>query len=372
MPRRRVFTDVMRVVERRIAEGDYMLKDLPGERRLAEEVGVSYMTARKAVQELIAKKVLARRPNGSLEVHAGVCNAVSAPRVALLTPAYPSPHLIRCRLAISQAAEQQDVLLRPVEYVHWHDPVVREALEGSDGLLVIPSTEPIPQSLLKAFSAGEHKVVFFDDDMSGHGIPSIRLFASGHIVQLFDHLWNRGYRRIDCLNAQGRNDEIDRRIGEWRAWLEARGASGTLWDRPAKPFADALASGYDAMRHVLRGPSRPEAIVCTTQPAALGAMRACHDAGLALGRDVAICTINNEPTGRYFCPSLTGLEFPKVEPLLTPCFRWFAAPQRKWEGSLRIVPRKATLFIGESTGATPVSPQSRKRRLRGGPLPAAR
>lgn len=361
MPRRRVFTDVVSVVERRIAEGDYMLKDLPGERRLAEEVGVSYMTARKAVQELIARKVLSRKPNGALAVHPGVRNAPPPTRVALLTPAYPSPHLVRCRLAISQAADQQNVLFRPVEYVHWHDPVVKEALEGSDGLLVIPSTEPIPQALLRAFSAGEDKVVFFDDDMTAHGIPSIRLFASGHIAQLFDHLWKRGHRRIDCLNAQGRNDEIDRRIGEWRAWLEARGASGALWDRPAEPFADALVTGYEAMRQVLGARDRPGALVCTTQPAALGAIRACHDAGLAVGRDIAICTINNEPTGRYFCPSLTGLEFPKVEPLLQPCFHWFASPRRKWEGGLRIVPRKADLFTGESTGAVRFQAVSRKR-----------
>ena len=363
MARRRLYTDVMQIVERRIAAGDYMLKDIPGERRLAEEAGVSYMTARKAVQELIAKKVLARRPNGSLAVNPGSRKARPA-RVALLTPAYPSPHLVRCRAAITLAAERQNVLLRPVEYVHWHDPVVREAVKGSDAVFVIPSTEPIPPSLLKAFGSGEHKVVFFDDDMTAHGIPSIRLFASEHIVQLLDHLWQRGYRRIDCLNAQGRNDEIDRRIGEWRSWLEGRGGSGALWDRPAKPFADPLVTGYDAMRHVLRGKTDPEAVVCTTQPAALGAMRACHDAGLAVGRDLAICTINNEPTGRYFCPSLTGLEFPDVEPLLEPCFAWFRAKHDRWPGNLLLTPRRPVLFAGESTGGGSAATPSAVRRSR--------
>lgn len=362
MPRRRVFTDVMQVVERRIAAGDYMLKDLPGERRLAEEVGVSYMTARKAVHELIAKNVLSRRPNGSLAVHPGVRSAPAATRVAVLTPAYPSPHLVRCRLAISQAADGRNVLFRPVEYVHWYDPAVSEAIEGSDGLLVIPSTEPIPPSLLKTFSGGDRKVVFFDDDMTAHGIPSIRLFASGHIAKLFDHLWKRGHRRIDCLNAQGRNDEIDRRIGQWRVWLESRGAAGTLWDRPAEPFTDPVATAYDAMWRALEEAERPRAIVCTTQPAALGAIRACHDAGLAVGRDIAICTINNEPTGRYFCPSLTGLEFPDVEPLLEPCFKWFGSTQQRWQGGLLVVPARPTLFVGESTGTAAGGPRSRSRR----------
>jgi DNA-binding LacI/PurR family transcriptional regulator len=371
MARRRVYTDVMHIVERRIAAGDYMLKDIPGERRLAEEAGVSYMTARKAVQELIARRVLSRRPNGSLVVHPGSRKDRPA-RVALLTPAYPSPHLVRCRAAATQAADRQNVLLRPVEYVHWHDPVVREAVEGSDGLFVIPSTEPIPPSLLKTFGTGEHKVVFFDDDMTAHGIPSIRLFASGHIVRLFEHLWTQGHRRIDCLNTQGRNDEIERRIGEWQAWMEARGATGALWDWPAEPFADPLVNGSAAMRHVLAKRTRPEAIVCTTQPAALGAMRACYDAGLAVGRDLAICTINNEPTGRYFCPSLTGLEFPEVDPLLEPCFAWFRSKHQRWSGSLLLTPSAPMLFAGESTGGGSAGARGSPRRTKARSVGAAR
>ena len=144
MPRKKVYTDVMAVIERRIAAGDYMLKDLPGERRLADEVGVSYMTARKAVQALLEKKVLTRRSNGSLAVRPRIGSGAAVARVALLTPAYPSSHFIACRLAITQAAEKFKVQFRAVEYVHWHDPVMKEALDGSDAVLVIPSTEPIP------------------------------------------------------------------------------------------------------------------------------------------------------------------------------------------------------------------------------------
>jgi DNA-binding LacI/PurR family transcriptional regulator len=354
MPRRKVYTDVMKVVERRIAAGDYMLKGLPGERRLADEVGVSYMTARKAVHKLIEKKILARKSNGSLVIHPGVGDKAAVARVALLTPAYPSPHLIRCRLAISEAAESRKIQLRPVEYMHWHDPIVKEALEGSDAVLVIPSTEPIPERLLATFTSRDHKVVFFDHDMAAHGIPSIRLFAKQHAVKVFEHLWSLGHRRIDCLNAQGRNEEIERRIEEWRAWIDNRGSVGMLWDSPTPPYGDPLAQGYLAMRDVLRRSAEPPgAIVCTTQPAAIGAIRACHEAGLVVGRDISICTINNEPTGRYFCPSLTGLEMPDVEPLLEHCFAWFARPGQPWKGDLTLAPRRADFFAGESTGKPP-------------------
>ncbi|QDU70569.1 substrate-binding domain-containing protein [Mucisphaera calidilacus] len=351
MPRRPIFTDVMDVLERRILEGDYMLKDLPGERKLAEEVGVSYMTARKAVLGLIEKNVLTRKDNGALAIHPRYHAKQSRCQVALLSPAYPSAHFMHCRLAISRSAEKHDVQFRPVEYMHWYDPAVKEALQGSDGLLVIPSTEPMPPQVLKEFASHDHKVVFLDDDMTDHGIPSIRLFARDHISTLFEHLWELGHRTLHCLNAQGHNPEIDRRISHWQTWLEEKGGNGKLWDTPAPPYDDVISHAYQTMRQLVAQRNEiQDAIVCTTQPAALGAIRACYEQGLRIGEDVSICTINNEPTGRYFCPTLTGLEMPDIEDLMTHCFAWFAADHSAWKGPLRIVPEHARLFKGESTG----------------------
>src|SRR5678809_1782789 len=69
MPRRPKFQRVMSVIERRIRQGDYLLNPIPGERKIAEETGVSHMTARKAVRGLLDRKVLIRRPNGSLDIY---------------------------------------------------------------------------------------------------------------------------------------------------------------------------------------------------------------------------------------------------------------------------------------------------------------
>lgn len=353
MPRRAVYTEVMDVVERRIAEGDYMLKDLPGERKLAEEVGVSYMTARKAVSQLIEKGVLSRKSNGSLVVHQTAEPQAAGAQIVLLTPGYPSSHFVHCRLAISKAAEKRDLRFRPVEFLHWYDPVVREALDGSDGLLLIPSTEPIPPKILEALTDPAQRVVFFDGDMSRYGLPSVRLFSRAHITELFEHLWGLGHRRVNCLNAQGHNHEIERRITHWRDWLKVRGGTGELWDTPVRPYSDPVSQGYRTMARVLEEQADPKslgAIVCTTQPAATGAIRACHDAQVQVGRDVSICAINNEPTGRFSLPSLTGLEMPDLDPLLAKCFTWFADPAADWPGELTLMPEHSTLFKGESTG----------------------
>lgn len=355
MPKKRIFVDVMAAIEQRIAAGDYFFKSLPGERKLAEELGVSYMTARKAVLGLIDRGILARQPNGGLTVGPEQASRNAQAKVAMLTPAYPSPHLLQCREAVSRAAEAQGVRLRSVEYVHWYDPILVEALENADGMVVIPSTEPIPPRLLETFLPPRNKVVFLDDDISEWGIPSVRLFSRRNIRRVFEHLWRLGHRTIDCVNTQGHSREIERRIGEWRIWLADREAAGSLHDRPVEAYRDPTAAACRAVGRLLQksGVGRPTALVCTTYPAAIGAVRACHDSGLAIGEDISIAAMNCEPTGRYLCPSLTGLDAPDIAPLLTRCFDWFKSDQRGWGGELLISPSESKLFVGESTGPAP-------------------
>ncbi|MEM1423257.1 MAG: substrate-binding domain-containing protein, partial [Planctomycetota bacterium] len=288
MPRQPLFTEVMDVLQRRIAAGAYMLKDIPGERKLAEEVGVSYMTARKAVARLIEKEVLSRRPNGGLMVHPRVQSERGHTQVTLLTPAFPSAHLVRCRLDISEAMRARGIEFRSVEYMHWDDTVVAEALDGSDGLIIIPLTEPVPPLTLKTFRDPANRIVIFDGDMTEEDLPSIRLFSRDHIAQIYDHLFKLGHRRVDCLNTQGHNAEIDRRLRHWRDWTAERACEGELHDDPVPAFGDTMSRAHQLMLRVLdTAEERPTAVVCTTQPAALGAVRAATDRSLRVGVDIS-------------------------------------------------------------------------------------
>lgn len=351
MPRRATYTETMAVLERRIAAGEYMLKDLPGERKIAEETGVSYMTARKAVIALIEKGILSREENGSLMIVGDHDKARSdTARVALLIPGYPSPFLTYLRNRVDHSTVGRPMQFRSFEYTHWDDGIFKESLDACDGVVIVPSTEAIPDRVMRSLKAEKNRVMILDGDLSSDGIPSIRLFPDGHIRGLLSHLSDMGHSLISCLNTQGKNPEIKRRIGLWREHILTHGLGGELWDDPAPPYEDPMVRAHAAMRHRIKT-SRGQlgAVVCTTQPAALGAMRACYEAGLVVGRDIAICTINNEPTGWYFCPSLTGLEAPEFVPLLDPCFRWFAGDRDAWEGDLLIEPDDIPLFIGEST-----------------------
>jgi len=102
----------MSVIERRIRQGDYVLNPIPGERKIAEETGVSHMTARKAVRGLLDRKVLIRRPNGSLDISPGYQADSGPAHFLLLYPAYASTYLTHLRQTVGEAAEQYGLSMR--------------------------------------------------------------------------------------------------------------------------------------------------------------------------------------------------------------------------------------------------------------------
>jgi DNA-binding LacI/PurR family transcriptional regulator len=357
MPAPSKYNEVMSVIKRRIREGDYFVDNIPGERRLAEETGVSYMTARRAVQQLLQEEVLIRLPSGSLEVHPDYTQRVNPAEVVLLYPAYPSSYLTQLRVLVSEAAARRGLALRPGQFVHWDEQAIVDVVAQAKGTLVIPYGPIIPAMPLKHFT--DNKVVILDGDFTSDGLPSIRLFSDDCIERVLEHLWELGHRHVDCINTQNRNPEIDRRIGIWERWLNRRSCQGALRDDPAPVFSDPTIIAYRLMSRLIdERQSGATAFIATTCPAAIGAIRACYERDIEVGKDLSICAVNLEPPAEFFCPSITGLNTPDLSAELGKCFEWFASDEQ-WSAPKLLEPRVSNLFEGESTGR----PGRRSRRV---------
>lgn len=348
MPQSPKYAQVMAVIERRIRKGDYLLRNIPGERRIAKETGVSYMTARRAVIELLNNRVLIRQPNGTLAVHPEYGQRTNQSQVVLLYPAFPSAYLAQLCQIVMTVLTDHGQTLRPVQYVHWDDPAVMHTLETVTGTLLVPSADPPPPRILQAMK--ERKVVALDSNLTAEGIPSIQLFADKHFAHVFAHLQELGHQRIDCVNTQSRNPEIDRRIAFWRTWLERQDCVGRLWDNPAPSFTDPTPYAYEMMCRTLdQHEIDATALLCTTFPAAIATVRALWERDYRVGHDLSVCAINIEPPARYCCPSITGLDMPDISAMLAKCFEWFTGG-RAWRGRRLLEPEEAVLYTGESSG----------------------
>lgn len=345
------FQRIAAVIEQRVRRGDYLLRPLPSERKIAEETGVSHMTARKAVRELLDRKVLIRGPNGALDVAPGFHADAGPPPVLMLYPAFASTYLMQLWQTVSDAAEAYGLSVRPVQYLHWDDPVVISAASNPGGVIVIPTSPEVPEHVLPRLRS--NRVVLLDVDFTEQQIPSIQVYTDDHLALVLDHLRELGHARIDCISTQFHNSIIEGRIRLWRDWMDRHKITGELLEHAAPSFTDPTPYAYEKIKKRLgRGRFNSTALVATTFPAAVGALRACWEHGLVPGRDVSVCAMNIEHPAKFMMPSVTGVDMPDLTEVLGRCFKWFLS-DKPWSGPLCLAPSHAEFFAGESTGPTP-------------------
>ena len=185
------YTKVVRLIERRLQHGDYALGGLPGEERLAIEAGVSRMTVRRALDHLEGEGILNQQTNGRRTVNWDRLGLERTVRVAFLAPAYDSTIVNHLRIATSRTVDECGGMLRPVDYVHWDDPVVLDVFQAFDGVFLVSQAQKMPERVMKNLEDQAHRVVMLDTDMSELGIPSINCFPYVFIQRMLDKLGER-------------------------------------------------------------------------------------------------------------------------------------------------------------------------------------
>lgn len=336
----------------RIEHGDYALRPFPNEVQLAAELSASRTTIRRAVQHLVDRRLLTRKANGRLALARETGAAAGPFSFAFLAPAFSSINIDRWRSAAEHAGVRIGARVRPIDYVHWDDPVLQESFEGFDGCFLLPITEPMPPGLIRRITETKGRLAILEHDMTEHGIPCA-VSSSDEIPLLLDHLRSLGHEAVECFNTQPMDEVIDRRIRSWQDWRDKSKFQGELLSEPVPHYGDAMEQAYRVGSRLLARKTirTPSAVVCTTSHAAFGLMRAVADAGLNVGSDVSVCSMLDEGIGRYTCPSVTSLQMPDVLPMLVKLAEWMHAGGTNWKGPLMVKPERPSdqLFLGEST-----------------------
>lgn len=345
------YLQVADLLRERIRYGDYVLKEFPTDRELSAEFEVDTRTARKAVAKLIHAGLLVRKSNGRPIVHNLKIEDKRTLRIALLTVAYPTPFTGRWQRAIEQAIAPMGATFRLVTYAHLDDSLVTDALNSFDGIFLgLPSGDPT-EHFLRVVRRANRPVVFIDSDLSAHGFPSLWLASPSLSRSLLDHLHSLGHQRIACLNTQPHGYVTDERIAAWRNWTTAHGEAGRLVDEPVESFGSPAERAYElALRVFGDGGFDATALLCCTAAAAKGVYRAAYERGVRIGKDLAVCSADdNAGEARFFIPSLTSIMDPDPAPYLAVCLDWMSRGGEDWQGPLLVQPNHVPLFIGEST-----------------------
>jgi LacI family transcriptional regulator len=151
-----------------------------------------------------------------------------------------------------------------------------------DGLIIAPANSG-SRELRDALVRAGVPVVAIDRPISHSSIPSVVAdnFAGTHSATL--HLIEHGYKRIACMTGEANLYTIRKRISGYRRAVEAHGLPVILDTSITK-----YRSAEDAIRRMLAGPDRPDAILTLKNSVTMYAFAALQKLHVSIPDTVAL------------------------------------------------------------------------------------
>ncbi len=153
------------------------------------------------------------------------------------------------------------------------------------------------------------KVVLIDELSDQWPSIASDALAAGRLAA--DHLLSLGHRELAYVGPASDMHAFRMRERGFTARLRAAGIA--LESRRLQRDWPTMEGGRDAMRRLLTGGARPTGIFCANDLMAIGALKTCLRAGLALPRDVSIVGCEDIELARYVTPELTTIAIPARE-----------------------------------------------------------
>lgn len=176
-----------------------------------------------------------------------------------------------------------------------------KAMRGRvDGLIVM--SPHVDAQILYANLPHHLPVVLMNCKVDGDSYDSVTIDNYGGAYRIARHILDHGHKRVAILKGTENNiDALERLRGYRAAVADARYRCEIV--ELAGDFSEA--SGYDAVKTLLRGTSRPTAILASNDAMAIGALSALRDAGIAIPDEIALAGFDDIPIASYLTPSLT-------------------------------------------------------------------
>jgi DNA-binding LacI/PurR family transcriptional regulator len=348
------YVRIAELLKRRIQNSDYMFNTLPSAQKLAEDTGVSYLTARHAIRKLIEDKVLIRQKTGRLSIHRSAASTKRKLNVVYIRPAMDDFSI--WDYSLRQTAEELNCGYRTISYTHEDDPLITESLKGDFDLIFL-WIHHIDNLFIEKLKKNSDRIVIMFHDLTEHGIRCVDGLPPETVSSLIEHLYKLGHRRIDCFNSQPISPTVEKRIELWRTSLEKFGCRGELHNHPVH-LSFPTVQAYEKMNEVLEsGHFQATAIFCTAMEGAQGIIRSCHEHRVHVPGDISVCSFGNPEKAMLSIPSITIVDRPDPKPELRAIFELFLGLSGDTDRLMYRPEGYNSLRLGESTGKAPPKPK---------------
>jgi DNA-binding LacI/PurR family transcriptional regulator len=295
---------------------------LPSERELAARFGVSYMTARRAVADLVAVDLLERRGRSGTFVRAAA---------GVAEPDGPVAHRAASRVVHLVCPAGDDWLSRgflrygaqAVARQGWHSHVIRQhhgdgraavrALQRGE-LAIVLGGNGEHDALAEAMSEANGRAVVVANRMDERGVPSV-LADDTHALRLaVSHLRDQGHHQIALLCNHPTHPVTRVQIGAWRSNCGDAAAPGALAARLlavlVKPYDCLSTAAYERVRAFLASDASRgvTALISLVDEMALAALAAARDAGRPVPEELAVVSLGDSALLAYAHPAVTCVD----------------------------------------------------------------
>ena len=178
-----------------------------------------------------------------------------------------------------------------------------------DGILLVPArsnTSPI-----EFLHQQNVQVVLLDRRLPNMEADVVRCDSKGGAYQLVQLLVKLRHQRIAILSGPSGVSSADDRVAGYKQALDE---AGLKTEEQLIIYGDfTLESGYEMTRSLLELPARPTALFAGNNFIAIGALKALHDAGLAVPEKMSVVSFDDLPAAIVVDPFLTVAVQPAYE-----------------------------------------------------------
>lgn len=264
---------------------------------------------RRRVQEAVDE--LGYRPNlAARSLRAGRTGIIG-----LLIPELHSPYFGELAGLLVDAAQRRSWTVL-IDQTHGSAEGERRLLRGTggrvvDGLIISPwALEPAELQR----HAGTTPMVLLGERDPDHVADHVAVDNVRAAEEATAHLLALGRRRIAAVGLQPQlhNGTAEQRLAGYRRALEVAGIA------PDPALEADVATlhrdeGARAMRHLLDGPTTPDAVFAFSDELALGALHTALGRGVRVPEDLAVIGFDDIEDGRYGTPTLSTISPDKAQ-----------------------------------------------------------
>lgn len=284
---------------------------LPGERTLAKELGFSYMTIRKAIDNLVSDGVLYKIPTKGTFVADRKKNRQATHTIGFfldssITGGLSSPYYSMIFNSVEQHAAKHGYLV--TYFSDADDEKLQKNLSKLDGVIAtcFPRIEHIIQKIRNLVP-----VVAIDNSSSDKTIPSIIIDNFNAVRDSVDYLANLGHRKIAFMTGLEDSDVgRDRRAGYEAGLIK----NNIEIDKDLEFRGNfTFKAGLYGTEHFLSLDQPPTAILCANDSMALGSIRKLIGEGIKVPEQISVMGFDDIEVAAQIVPALTTVKAPVEE-----------------------------------------------------------